>query len=126
MPLTLRLIFHSLRGAMLALMMALTAWVALTPASAAERAALGARLGEDRPDGLVPMRVARAFVHFAPERAAQMLSDASNGEISKELAGMMLRDLAKGQLTNEQSPPDSALTSSGRENTTGAKFIQID
>ncbi len=101
MPLTLRLIFHSVRSAWVAALIALTAWVGLASATPEERSALGAQVGSERPTGLVQMRIARAMVHFAPDRAAQMVSDASKGEISPELAGMLLRDMAKGPVAGQ-------------------------
>ena len=127
MPLTLRLIYHSVRSAWVAVLIALTAWVGLAEATSEERAALGAQIGAERPAGLVQMRVARAMVHFAPDRAALMLSNASNGEISPQLAGMLL-DMAKGPVAGQAAfdamarPPEStAPRQSG-----GAKFVQVD
>ncbi|WP_019956041.1 hypothetical protein [Yoonia vestfoldensis] len=120
LPLTLRLIFHGLRGVMLALTITLLGWVTLVPATAAERAALNAPLGATSPDGLLELRIARAMIHFAPERSAQMLSRASNGEISPELAEMILRDIAFGT----QDVPSSA-TPPERQ-TGGARFVTVD
>lgn len=119
MPLTLRLIFHIVRGAMLALAMTLLGWVALVPATAAERDALNAPVGDDRPEGLLPLRIARAMVHFAPERSARLLSRASGGEMSSELAGMILQDIAAGAPYTPASPePEQQIG--------GAKFITVD
>lgn len=126
MPLTLRLIFHSFRSVMLGLMIMLVGWVGLTPATPNERQALGARPGEERPQGLVAMRVAQAFVHFAPDRAATMLSDASNGEISAELAGMMLRQMAKGPMTPAELGDAVSTQTIEVRDRTGAKFIRPD
>ena len=126
MPFTLRLMYHTFRAGMLALMLTITAWVALVPATPKERTAMGASIGTERPPGLAQMRVARAFVHFAPNRAARMLSRSSNGEISEELAGMLLRDLANGPAS--QTKPVDAGTServTGRPDV-GAKFVRVD
>ncbi len=120
LPLTLRIMFQSVRAVWVAAMITVIAWVALVPASAGERLALGTRVGEDRPRGLVQMRIARAMVHFAPDRAAQMLSRASDGEISPELAGMMLRDLAAGPGAGQITTQDES------RSTGGAKFVQVD
>lgn len=119
MPLTLRLMFHAVRGAMLALAMTLLGWVALVPATAAERDALNAPVGAERPEGLVPLRIAQAMVHFAPERSARLLSRASGGELSPELAGMLLRDIAAGA-------PDTPANPEPEQQTGGAKFITVD
>lgn len=118
LPLTLRLMFHGLRSAMVALMIALLGWVIFVPASAAERAALGSGIGVERPDGLTEMRIARAMVHFAPDRAARMLSRASKGELSPELAGLILRQIAAGPASVEPPAPEPR--------TGSAKFVQVE
>ena len=123
MPLTLRLIFHSLRSAWVATLLALTAWVGLASATPEERAALGAQIGTERPAGLVQMRIARAMVHFAPDRAARMLSDASQGRISPELAGMLLRDLASGP-ASAADPGPRPVANGGPDRPDGAKFVR--
>ncbi len=119
MPLTLRLIFHGLRGALLALTITLLGWVTLVPATAAERAALNAPLGATSPDGLLELRIARAMIHFAPERSAAMLSRASGGEITPELAALILRDIAG----ETPAPPD---TPASERQAGGAKFVTVD
>ncbi len=120
MPLTLRLMFHSIRSAWVGLMIMVVGWIWLVPATAVERSALSSPLGVERPEGLTSMRVARAMVHFAPERAARMLSNSSNGEISPELAGMMLRQIAKG------TQPAATPTETNTRPTGGAKFVTVD
>ncbi|MEJ6402832.1 hypothetical protein [Yoonia sp. 2307UL14-13] len=126
MPLTLRIAFHSLRCGWLAVMITLAAWLGLAAATPEERAALGAQIGDERPQGLVQMRVARAMVHFAPDRAAAFLSEASDGEISPELAGMMLRHLAAGPAA-QQAAFDAMVADGGQTSTArrvgGAKFV---
>ena len=126
MPFTLRLIFHTVRSAWVAALLAITAWVGLASATPEERAALGAQIGTERPDGLVQMRIARAMVHFAPDRAARMLSDASKGEISPGLAGMLLRDLAKGPVAGQAAFDEMSIpTADGsQQRPDGAKFIR--
>lgn len=127
MPFTLRLAYHIVSGAMLALTLTLTAWVAILPATPAERSALRAPIGTERPAGLMQMRVARAFVHFAPDRAARLLSRSSNGEISEELAGMLLRDLAKGSASDDPNSQNTVTaTPTTRSGDTTAKFVQVD
>jgi hypothetical protein len=127
MPFTLRLAFHVFRAAMLALTLTIAAWVMILPATPAERGALGAQIGTQRPDGLIQMRVAQAIVHFAPNRAARMISRSSNGEISEELAGMLLRDLAKGAAANAPIIQNTVTaTPSTRGGDTSAKFVQVD
>ena len=118
LPLTLRLMFHGLRSAMVALMIGLLGWVIFVPATAAERQALRSGIGVERPDGLVEMRIARAMVHFAPDRAARMLSRASKGELSPELAGMILRQIAAGPASAEPPAPEPR--------TGSAKFVQVE
>ncbi|WP_296423146.1 hypothetical protein [Yoonia sp.] len=117
LPLTLRIAFHGLRSLWLAVFITLAGWIAFVPATADERSALGARIGDARPPGLVPLRTARAMVRLAPDRAARLLSRASNGELSPELAAMLLRDIAKGQ--HLQPPPGPS------DPVGGAKFIQV-
>ncbi len=121
MPLTFRLIFHGLRSIWIAVFLAIAAWLIFVPATQAERAALGNATLADSSMALAQMRVARVVVHFAPERAAKMLSRASGGEYSEEFAGMVLRQLANGpqvQSTPEPLPEDR---SAG-----GAKFVTVD
>ena len=120
MPLTLRLIFHGIRSVWIAALLALIAWLTLVPATQAERAALGDGIAQAQPLGLAQMRVARAMVHFAPEYAAQMLSRATQGEISPELAGMLLRHIAAGPNTRVTQPNGSSRDAGG------AKFVQVD
>lgn len=119
MPLTLRLIFHGLRGVMLALTITLVGWVTLVPATAAERAALNAPSAVESPDGLLVLRIARAMIHFAPERSARMLSRATDGEISPELAALILRDIAAGAPERPDAPAPARQTG-------GAKFVTVD
>lgn len=118
LPLTLRLMFYSLRSAMVAASITLLGWVIFVPASAAERAALKSGIGVEWPDGLTEMRIARAMVHFAPDRAARMLSRASKGELSPELAGMILRQIAAGPASAEPPAPEPR--------TGGAKFVPAE
>jgi len=121
LPLTLRLVFHGIRSAWVGLMIMVIGWIGLVPATAVERSALSAPLGVERPEGLTSMRVARAMVHFAPERAARMLSDSTNGEISPELAGMMLRQIAEGNPAEVAPSPETQ----GRS-IDGPKFVTVD
>lgn len=124
MPLTLRIVFHSLRCGWLAVMIAMAAWLGLAAATPEERAALGAQVGEERPRGLVQMRVARAMVHFAPDRAAVFLSEASDGEISPELAGMMLRHMAAGPVAQQTAFDDMVAAPQATDRRAGgAKFV---
>ncbi|WP_342078422.1 hypothetical protein [Yoonia sp. SS1-5] len=127
-PLTLRLIFYSLRSLSLAVAITLIGWLALVPASGAERTALNAPLSGPDPLDLTAMRVARAMVHFAPDRAARMLSRSTDGEISVALAGMILRDLAAGNRSSGRTaaavPPEDA--SAPTRSTGGAKFVRVD
>ncbi len=131
LPLTLRIAYHGFRAGMTGLLVALIAWLVFIPATPQERAALGAGIGQERPVGLPQMRMARALVHFAPDRAARMLSRASNGEISPQLAGMLLRDLAAGPVQRKEAfervvvappNPDQAPT----RQVGGAKFLRTD
>lgn len=120
LPLTLRVAFYAVRYGIMALTLTLAAWVLLVPASQAERQALRAPVGEARPEGLTGMRIARAMVHFAPNRAAKLLARASDGELSEELAGMMLRQLAAGVPADPTAEPAVA-TAPG-----GARFIMVE
>lgn len=129
MPLTLRVLFYSFRSAMLGLMIMLVGWISLTAASPQERIALRATANEARPDGLVPMRIARAFVHFAPNRAAKMMSATSDGRISVDQADTILRNLALGPASQDQpteiAAPEQPVAPPKR-GTSGAKFITVD
>ncbi len=131
LPLTLRIAYHGFRAGMTGLLVALIAWLVFIPATPQERAALGAGIGQERPVGLPQMRMARALVHFAPDRAARMLSRASNGEISPQLAGMLLRDLAAGPVQRKEAfervvvaPPNPDQAPARQVG--GAKFLRTD
>lgn len=127
MPFTLRLAFHCVRSAWVALLIFLVGWVALVPATEDEIAAIGAVSDIERPLGLMQLRVARAMVHIAPDRAARAISRASDGEISPELAGMLLRDIADGaavRAANDAVVFDEPVGVEPRRGSTGAKFIQ--
>jgi hypothetical protein len=130
LPLTLRLAYHGFRSGMTGLLIALFGWLAFVPATPQERAALGAGIGVERPIGLPQMRMARALVYFAPDRAARMMSDASNGQISPQLAGMLLRDLAAGPVQQREAfervvnAPEGGQTSAREAG--GAKFVRTD
>ena len=87
-----------------------------------ERDALAAQFGVERPEGLTAMRIARAMVHFAPERAAKLLSDSTNGELSPQLAGMLLRQIANG---TPQAPVSNAPPALG-DDIDGPRFIRVD
>ena len=121
LPLTIRIAFYAVRAAWTALIIAAIAWIWLVPASAIERNALNAKIGQERPVGLSAMRIARVMVHFAPDRAARMLSDASDGELSPELAGMLLRQIASGHPEQPVTPADDETPNTG-----GAKFIRVN
>lgn len=136
-PITLRFLFYGFRAVSVSLLLMITAWIALVPASAVERRALGAQIGAERPQGLVTMRMARAMVHFAPERAARMLSRTSNGEISVALAGQILGALADGTFAQQgqitaldgqlATPPRQVgARQVGPRQVGDAKFIRVD
>ncbi len=122
MPLTFRLLFHGVRSVWIALALALIVWLTMVPATQAERAALGNSPFATTPFSLAQMRVARVMVHFAPERASKLLSQASGGAISPELAGMYLREMA--------GEPSRGLPQTEQVNATrsvgGAKFVTVD
>lgn len=126
MPLTLRILYHGLRGAWSGFLIASAGWITLVGVTPAERAALGSPGHIDRPQGLLEMRMARMMVHVAPERAAAMLSDASNGEISPELAGMMLREIANGPVAS-RAAFDEMTRPAPQDNSVadGAKRVQV-
>jgi hypothetical protein len=126
-PITLRVFFYGFKAVNVSFLLMITAWVTLVPASAVERRALGAQIGAERPEGLVPMRMARAMVHFAPERAARILSRTSNGDVSVEVAGQILRSLADGTLASQAqlTAPESQSSTSPRQ-VGDAKFIRVD
>ncbi|MFQ1699010.1 hypothetical protein ACJ5NV_00310 [Loktanella agnita] len=123
MPLTFRLIFHGVRSVSVASLIALIAWLVFVPASPTEQAALARGPLGDQRHGLAQLRFARTMLHFAPERAARTMSRATDGEISPELAGLLLRQMA-GQApatapfaTGPAPQPESAQD--------GAKFIRV-
>ncbi|MDX8353913.1 hypothetical protein [Cognatiyoonia sp. IB215182] len=125
MPLTFRLLFHGIRSLWVAALLALIAWLTLVPASQAERAALGNDPLARTSFALSQMRIARIVVHFAPERAANLLSRASGGDISPELAGMLLRDIARNN-TQENPQFEVVGTTSNTRSVGGAKFVTVD
>ena len=125
MPLTFRLLFHGVRSLWIACVLAVIVWLTLVPPTLAERNALGNSPFQQTGVALAQMRIARLVVHFAPDRAATMLSNASNGEISPELAGMLLRQIASGPVGLETemqtiSPPAQ------ERSVGGAKFVTVD
>ncbi|MDX8347428.1 hypothetical protein SLH49_05455 [Cognatiyoonia sp. IB215446] len=125
MPLTFRLLFHGIRSLWVAALLALIAWLTLVPASQAERAALGNDPLARTSFALSQMRIARIVVHFAPERAANLLSRASGGDISPELAGMLLRDIARNNV--EEDPQFEVVeTTRTTRSVGGAKFVTVD
>lgn len=121
MPLTFRLLFHGLRSLWIAVILAMGIWLMFVPATQAERTTLGNSPVAQSSLALAQMRIARVVVHFAPERAAQMLSRASDGEISPEFAGMLLRQIANGP--QMETIPDAV--PEGRS-VGGAKFVTVD
>ena len=122
MPFTFRFIFHSLRGVWLAILMAVLGYLTLVPATQAEKAALGNHPLATSPIALAQMRIARLVVHVAPAQAATMVSYATGGEISPELAGMLLRDIANGPRDiTPQAEAYQPVRSAG-----GAKFVTVD
>ncbi len=125
MPLTFRLLFHGVRSVWVAGALALIVWLTMVPASQAERAALGRSIIPPSPFSLAQMRIARVFVHVAPERAAQLVSRASDGAVSPELAGMMLRDMA-GDVTGQFPQVDTLQTVDTGRSVGGAKFVTVD
>lgn len=124
MPLTFRLLFHGFRSLWVATFLALAAWLMLVPASQAERAALGNDPLARTSFALAQMRVARVVVYVAPERAANLLSRATGGDISPELAGMLLRDMARNTKTDPQY--ESVETNGTTRSVGGAKFVTVD
>lgn len=129
-PITLRIMFHGLRSFWVAGIMAVVAWVFLASASPQERSILNASAGTQRPDGLVTMRVARAIVYVAPDRAARMLSLASGGEFSVEAASAILDGIANGTTTKgariDQTTPSLPVDEQTMRMAGGAKFVQVD
>jgi len=129
MPFTLRLAFHAFRGAWAGMFIFLAGWIVFVPASDDELASLGVQAGSERPVGLVQLRAARAMVHFAPNRAANVFSRATDGEISPELAGMLLRDAADGaaiRAANNAAILEQQTSGNNLRSSTGAKFIQAN
>ena len=114
LPLTLRLIAAILRSTVLAFAITMAGWLIFVPATAAEIRALG---GTVQPVALAQMRAARALLHFAPNRSAQFLSRASRGQMSPELIGMLLRQVA-AEPGAQDGPPDA-------NRVDGAKFVTI-
>jgi len=126
-PLTLRLLFHGFRSIMLGLTIMLVGWMSLTPATPDESAALGSDIKENRPEGLVQMRIARALIYFVPNRAAKMLSFSSGGEISVETAEFALNEIAQGPASREPTAaPEIAPEDPAVRQISGAKFVKVN
>lgn len=67
------------------------------------------------------MRIAQAMIDFAPEKFARLLSMASNGELSPDFAGMILRQIASGQ-----APRSGGQGQPPADNAGGAKFVTVE
>ena len=110
MRLTFRLLFHSYRGIIMGVEIMLVGWVGFTPVTPQKRTALRMPSTEARPDGLVTMRIARAFVYIAPKRAPEMLSASSGGRLSVRMTETALRKMVEGPALPKQPAAAPRLT----------------
>ena len=120
LPLTVRLMYHGLRAAIVGGLVLATGWVAFVPATTAERDALGAGIGTSYPDGLRAMRAAQIFVAIAPDPAYDLAARAIGPEMQPWMLRLALSQLAAGNV------PDVPEAASNTRDIDGPRFIQVD
>ncbi|SFS01129.1 hypothetical protein [Yoonia litorea] len=121
LPLTVRLMFHGLRAAIIGALILMAGWIAFIPANSAEAAALDAAAGDGFPEGLRAMRAARIILAIAPDTAYELAARSIGPEVSGWMVRLILTQVAAGnvpQLHEQQR-------SSNRE-IAGPRFIQVD
>ena len=132
LPLTLRLVYHGARALIRAALLFFCAWLLLIPATAEEKRTLGAQAHEQYPEGLRPMRTARAVVNFAPDRVYVLMARAAGPEASPFLIRIMMMQIATGQIRPgaNQAGPNSTIERStapqSDRSIEGPRFIQVD
>lgn len=134
MPLTFRLVFHSVRAIARAGLVLLCGWLLFIPANSTEISALGALPGVSYPPGLRPMRAAKVIVAVAPPYvytlAARVMGDAT----PPIGLAFMMEQMAAGRLASRtvQTRPaaptliqtDTGITSD--RDIDGPRFIKVD
>ncbi|MEO1637817.1 MAG: hypothetical protein AAFU41_01050 [Pseudomonadota bacterium] len=125
-PLTFRLVYHTVRSAIRAALLFFCAWLVFIPATAAEVEALGAQPGTQYPPGLRPMRSARAFVAIAPDRAYSLLATASGQDISPLFVRLIMVEVASGRAAAAAAASTAESPAQNTRDIDGPRFIQVD
>ena len=121
LPLTVRLMFHGLRAALVGGVILATGWVAFIPATRAEAEALGFDGITRYPDGLREMRAAKIFVTIASDPAYDLAARVIGPEVKPWMLKLVLTQVAAG---NVPKLPDDGATSD--RTIDGPRFIQVD
>lgn len=138
-PLTFRLVFHSLRAVARASLLFFCAWLIFIPANENEIAALGAQPGTSYPLGLRPMRAAKVIVAVAPPYAYAMVARIMGPPTPAIGVQFMMTQMAAGrilpgsvQTETAQTQPEQptiiqTITPLGSDrDIAGPRFIKVD
>ena len=126
LPLTLRILFHGARAAMVGGMILIAGWVAFVPATTTESAALGAPPAQARPQGLYQMRAAQALIKVTPDRAYDAAADMMGPEVTPLMIRVGVVFIASGGLGPKNGPLPTATANTATRDIDGPRFIQVD
>ena len=128
LPLTVRILYHGARSAVVGGLILVAGWVAFVPATEAETIALGASTTETRPQGLQQMRAAQALMKVTPESAYVAAADMMGPEVTPLMVRVGLIFVASGGLGPKNGPLPSKIASSSAQSRDidGPRFIQVD
>ena len=128
LPLTLRLLYHGARSAIVGGMILVAGWVAFVPATAEETTALGAAASVERPQGLYQMRTAQAVMKVTPDRAYIAAAQMMGPEVTPLMIRIGLVFVASGGLgpKNGPLPAIAPPTTPQSRDIEGPRFIQVD
>ena len=124
LPLTLRVVFYSIRATIRAGLVFFCAWLLLIPANSEEVRTLGAVEGTRYPLGLRPMRTARFIVAWAPQPAYTMVAAILGPEASPLIVKTGMAYIAAGNVL-PKSARVTPSTNSDRD-IDGPRFIRVD
>lgn len=128
LPLTLRILYHGVRSAVIGGAILIAGWVAFVPATPVEAAALGAAPSDMRPQGLFQMRTAQTLMKVTPDRAYVAAADMLGPEVTPLMVRVALVFVASGGLGPKNGPlPDPSVDPQTSARTIeGPRFIQVD
>ena len=123
-PLTFRLVYHSMRAVVRAGLLFLCAWLFLIPATAAETDKLGADPGTPFPAGLRQMRAAQVFVTVAPSQAYKVVGSIVAPRVPPYAMRIAMMQMAAGNVL----PPSvrAQEKSFSARDIEGPRFIRVD